>query len=248
MTKALKHYGVISKKVRWGLTPWGWLAILAIIFSLVILMMSQVYNYLAPVHREKTDVLILEGFVSDYVLRDAIQEFKDHHYRLLITTGTPLEWGHLLVQYENTARVAAISLQKMGFDSSKLIVVTSNEIRNDRTFNSALELGQYLRNYQPEVTAINLMTMSVHGRRSQMLFQYALGDSIRVGIISSKNFYYGPSNWWRSSKGFREVMNEAFGALYVKFFFRPYSFGEKDEGRRTRDEGRRTRDEGRGNE
>jgi len=50
----------------------------------------------------------------------------------------------------------------------------------------------------------------------RFLFQAAMGDSIRVGIISLPNMFYGPFDWWHSSKGFREVMNEAFGYYYVK--------------------------------
>ena len=67
------------------------------------------------------------------------------------------------------------------------------------------------------------MTMSVHGARSRKMFQEALGDTIKVGIISVRNFYYDSHDWWKSSKGFRETMNEAIGFFYVKFFFRPYA-------------------------
>jgi len=92
----------------------------------------------------------------------------------------------------------------------------------DRTYNSGLEFKHWLRKNMPDVKAVNLMTMSVHGARSKVLFQAALGDSIKVGIISFPNMFYGPDDWWHSSKGFREVMNEALGYYYVKFFFRPY--------------------------
>ena len=34
--------------------------------------------------------------------------------------------------------------------------------------------------------------------------------------------FYGPYNWWHSSKGFREVINEMIGYYYVRLFFRPY--------------------------
>jgi hypothetical protein len=72
------------------------------------------------------------------------------------------------------------------------------------------------------------MTSSVHGARSQVLFQCGIGDSIRVGIISTDNYYYNDNNWWKSSKGFRETMNEAIGYLYVRLFFRSYDDKEKN--------------------
>jgi hypothetical protein len=221
--KALKHYGLISKKTRWGLTIWGWLAIVTACGLILWLFMGHVYNFLAPTRREPAPVLVLEGAVPDYVLVEATKEFSAYPYQWLITTGTPLEWGHLLTPYGNTANIAAFSLKKMGFDSTRLIAVSTDEILNDRTFNSALELGEYLHKFHPEIRSVNLMSYSVHSRRSQMLFQYALGDSIRVGIIASGSFYYGSGNWWKSGKGFREVMNEVFAYIFTRFFFKPYT-------------------------
>jgi hypothetical protein len=213
----------VSRRLRWGLTLWGWVLILLIFGIGGTLFIRNLYPILAPVEREKTDVLALEGFVSDYVLSDAIREFRSGKYSILITTGTPIEAGALLADYGNTARVAAESLKKLGFDSSKLAVVETGEIMHDRTYNSGIALKQWLRLHRPETKAVNLMTMGVHGARSKVMFQAALGDSIRVGIISLPNLFYGPRDWWHSSKGVREVMNEAFGYFYVKLFFRPYT-------------------------
>ena len=217
-----KKYWLISRRNRWGLTSWGWLSILLTIALTVFLLMTQVYSFLAPVHREKTSMLVLEGAAPDCVLESAIIEFEENNYKYLVTTGTPLEWGHLLVEYGNTANIAASSLKKMGFDSTMIVAVATEEIQNNRTYNSALEFASYLRQYHPEIKAINLMSYGPHSRRSQMLFQAALGKEIKVGIISIQSFYYGPSDWWKSSKGFREVINELLGYIFVKFFFVPY--------------------------
>ncbi|MFH1297975.1 MAG: YdcF family protein [Bacteroidota bacterium] len=218
----IKHYGIVSKRTRWGLTVWGWLLILLIIILTVFLFLTRVYSLLAPTRPVNADILVLEGAAPDYVLDSAVAEFTRNHYKLLITTGTPLEWGHLLIDYQNTALVAASSLKRMGFDTTVLVAISTDEIQNDRTYNSALELGKFLRTFYPEVKAINLMSYGPHSRRSQMMFQAALGDSIQVGIISIRSFYYGGGNWWRSSKGFREVINEFLGYVFVKLFFVPY--------------------------
>ncbi len=223
MTKAIKSYGVVSKRLRWGLTIWGWVLLLLIFILVPFLVLTRAYSILAPNRPVKADVLVLEGAVPDYVLDSAVAEFNRRHYKLLITTGTPLEWGHLLIEYGNTANVAASSLKRMGFDTTMLVAVATDEIQNDRTYNSALELGDYLKKFHPEVKSINLMSYGPHARRSQMMFQAALGKDFNVGIISIKSFYYGPDNWWRSSKGFREVINELLGYIYVKLFFVPYS-------------------------
>jgi len=225
MNKKVRSYLVISRKERWGLTVWGWLIIILLILIFSTLFLRNLYGILSPVHRERTDILVLEGFVSDYVLEDAAREFKSGHYSLLVTTGTPIEQGALLVQYKNTARLAAQSLKKMGFDSTRLVIVEAGEIMHDRTYNSGLAFRNWLKTHSPGAKAVNLMTGSVHGARSRLMFQSALGDSVKVGIISVPNMFYGPYDWWHSSKGFRETMNEAIGYFYARCFFRPYEKG-----------------------
>jgi len=222
MNHKIKNYLLISRKERWGLTAWGWIIIFLLLMIFSTLFLRDLYGTLSPVHREKTDILVLEGFVSDYVLEDAIREFRNGNYTLLVTTGTPLEQGALLSQYKNTARLAAESLKKLGFDSTKLAIVETGEIMHDRTYNSALAFRNWLRLHRPGTRAVNLMTMSVHGARSRLMFQWALGDTLKVGIISLPNMFYGPYDWWHSSKGFRETLNEAIGYYYVRCFFRPY--------------------------
>ncbi|MFZ4523565.1 MAG: hypothetical protein ACOYNC_17820 [Bacteroidales bacterium] len=217
-----RDYFLINRKERWGLSSYGRILIFIILSLLAYWEFTTIYSTLAPVKPEKSKILVLEGFISDYVLLEAIEEFNNNKYNLLITTGTPLDYGNLLASYHNTAVVAGKSLLKLGFDSTKLVIVCTDEVRNDRTYNSAIKLKQWIKRNHPEIKAINLMTMGVHGGRSQLLFKAALGDSIKVGIISIPNFYFGPHSWWKSSKGFRETMNEAIGYFYVRFFFRPY--------------------------
>lgn len=227
MKKAVKSYGVVSKRMRWGLTLWGWIALIAIAVICCFVFLYTIYDFLSPTKREKTPVLVLEGYVSDYVLREAVNEFRNNAYDLLITTGTPLERGLMLAEYTNTADLAASTLRKMGLDSASIIIVRTDAMQNDRTFNAALDLKEYLGIYHPEIKAVNLMTQGVHGRRSRLMYQDALGDSVSVGIISAPTLFYGPDDWWKTSKGFREVMNEALAYTFTKLLFRPYTKKEQ---------------------
>ncbi len=211
----------INRRERWGLTFYGWLFLILLFAGCLYAGFRSLYGVLSPVEREQSKVLVLEGFVNDYVLQDAIREFKDNGDTLLVITGAPLEYGALLSQYRNTATIAAMSMIKLGFDSTKLVILTTDDLRNERTYNAALKLKQWLATQRPGIRAVNLMTMSVHGGRSRLLFRKALGDSVKVGIISVPNFYFGPGTWWKSSKGFRETMNEAIGYFYIRFFFHP---------------------------
>ena len=126
--KSKINFFLINKRERWGLSIYGWIVIVIIIFLPIYLGLRNLYSILSPVHREKTGILVLEGFISDYVLEDAINEFTNNHYTLLITTGTPLEYGDLLERYHNTSRVAGMSLIKLGFDSTKLVMIGTDAV------------------------------------------------------------------------------------------------------------------------
>lgn len=217
-----KKYYLISKRERWGLTWQGRLFLLSVLLALLLLFINNIYNVLAPVDRVKADILVVEGSVTDHVLNHALAEFRSGHYKLLLTTGTPLDYGSYLSEYKNTAFVTGYSLMRLGFDSSRIVMLASDAVMHDRTYNSAIKLKQYLKTEISNCKSINLICQGVHGGRSRLLFRAALGDSIAVGVISVPGVYYSANSWWRSSKGFREVMNEVFGYFYVRFFFRPY--------------------------
>ena len=208
--------------MRWGLTWWGRFTVLVTVLLVLFLLFSRLYPYLAPDHKiMPADILVLEGSVPDYILDSAIRTFEAGKYKLLITTGTPVEWGHELVDYSNKAHVAAASLIKKGFDSAFLISVGSPEIKHNRTYNAALAFATYIKKEYPDYRRINLMSYGPHSRRSWLMFREALGPGYEVGIIAVESFYYNAHNWWKTSKGFREVMNELLGVIFVELFFTP---------------------------
>ena len=71
------------------------------------------------------------------------------------------------------------------------------------------------------LTAVNVVTVDVHARRTQLLFQMALGPKVKVGIIAVPNADYDAAKWWRYSEGVRAVLGEFIAYLYVKLFFFP---------------------------
>lgn len=222
-----RSYFLISKRERWGLTWKGFIVLLFLIFLSGYIFFSRLYSTLAPVKRVAARVLVLEGAVTDHVLTEAIKEFRSYPYEWLITTGTPLDYGSYLSEYGNSADVMGKSLLRLGFDSARLIMAGSPFGMHDRTYHSALELKRYLRENMPGIRAVNVMSPGVHAGRSHFLFSAALGDSIQVGIIAIPSPYYKSDTWWKSSKGFRDVLSEMLGYYYVSFFFKPYEIQRK---------------------
>jgi hypothetical protein len=159
--------------------------------------------------------------MPDYCMQIARNEFNSGNYRLLVTTGEPVIYGYYLADYKNHAQIAAATLLKMGFDSTQVIAVPGNGVEKDRTYASAIALRQWLSNSGMNVQAVNLLSLGPHARRSRLIFQKALEDQTKVGVIAAENLSYDENNWWRTSNGVRTVLAETIALIYAKFFFYP---------------------------
>jgi hypothetical protein len=71
------------------------------------------------------------------------------------------------------------------------------------------------------VSGIDVVTESLHARRTQFLYQKVFGRHVPVGIIAVPNPDYNPKHWWRYSDGVREVLGESIAYLYARFLFYP---------------------------
>jgi hypothetical protein len=171
---------------------------------------------------ESVDVLIVEGWLPDYALKQAYREFTDDSYQYLLTTGGPLEVGSHLSEYDNYAQLAGTTLLVMGLNPDKLIVLAAPDVQKDRTYESAMAVQRWLNKSTLAPTNFNVITEGTHARRSRLLYAAALGENRNVGVISVENRDYNPRRWWVSSDGVKEVIMEMVAYLYARFLFEPF--------------------------
>ena len=213
-----KLWSLISYQPRWGLTLKGWLLTICSFIAVTIFFGFNIYAFLAPVAPIDAKALVVEGWIDDDGIADAIAYFQQHNYQILITTGTPLSRGSYLSEYKNFAQFSAATAIKLGFDKDKIAIVPTPPIKRDRTLASAIAVKQWLQQNKPQITTINVYSKGVHGRRSWLLYREALNPEIEVGIISHTPTSYDAQSWWKSSEGARETMSEAIAYIYAKFF------------------------------
>lgn len=211
----------IEKNKRFCLASRELVFLLVIVVLLIIFVVKNIHPFLAIDSPVNSEILVVEGWLPDYALKQAINEFNDNNYSLLITTGGPLLKGYHLSEYKTEAKLAASSLKEIGFDEEKIIAVPAPDVIKDRTYYSACALKKWISNSNQNIKAINLFSLGAHSRRSWVLFQKAIGDSIAVGIISAENISYDPEHWWKSSDGVRIVLSEMIAYIYARFFFYP---------------------------
>ncbi len=71
------------------------------------------------------------------------------------------------------------------------------------------------------VRPIDIMTLGPPARRSRPLFQKAFGKEVKVGMISVEDRDYDPGQWWGTSEGVCEALEEGIAYINARVFFCP---------------------------
>ncbi|MEB3181943.1 MAG: ElyC/SanA/YdcF family protein [Nostocaceae cyanobacterium] len=216
--KNIFSFRLITRKQVWTLTLQGWVLICTLISGFLVVSITQVHSFLAPNQPIAADILIVEGWMPDYAIEQAVKEFNRGGYRQIIATGGSLEKGSYITGYKSFADVTAATLKILGVPPEKIVAVPTKNVVKDRTYASAAEFRQWLNASDLNLKSVNLVSFDVHSRRSWMLFQKILEPEVKVGIISAQSRDYEPSKWWKSSYGVRFVLNEAIAYIYAQFF------------------------------
>ena len=216
------RFSIIRKKEMWTLTWRGYLVVLFILILINLIFVKNILHFLSPNEPVNAKLMVVEGFLPDYALEDAIRIFNSENYEHMLITGKERQKGAHLDQYKNDGEFTAAVLREMGFDAAKLsVVATDSDIRKDRTYASALAVKIWMEENRPTVQSIDLVSIGAHSRRSRYLFEKAFNGEIKTGIRAIPSQSYDQDSWWQSSHGFREINKETIAWIYARFFFYP---------------------------
>jgi hypothetical protein len=213
---------LVIRRERWGLSLCGWAAILIGAASVSAITFFGIYPFLAVTETIPGEILVVEDWVHDYAIIAAIEEAKRRSAAEIFTTGGPVKGsGPYTSVYGTSAHVSASRLRAFGVPAANVHVVPAYDNGRDRTFAAALALRQWLRERGRDPRSMDVVTETVHARRTRLLFQEAFGSKTKIGIIAVRDPDYDPKYWWRYSEGVREVIGEAIAYFYAKFLFWP---------------------------
>jgi len=219
LTTNKRLFGLATRRERWGLSWKGWLVIGLLVIGMAVSLTYAAYPFLAVTHRVNADTLVVEGWVQQYAIRTAVNEFQSGSYERVFTTGGPVTgMGGYTNDYNTSATQAAAQLRAEGLSAELIQAVPTRISDRDRTYNAARALRDWLSNHHSSVRAINVLTQDVHARRTRLLFQRALGGRITVGVIAVANPDYDARHWWRYSEGVRDMISEGIAYVYAKCF------------------------------
>ena len=185
------------------------------LLALAVVVARHIHPFFAVTAPVRAEAMIVEGWLPDYALVEALEEYRRNGYRKLYTTGGPLERGTYLSEYRTFAEVAAATFRKLGVPETEVTAVPAEERYRNRTYESAVALREFLAAQGTRWDSVNLVSEGTHARRSHFCFRRALGRGVEVGIISIPNRDYDSEHWWRYSSGIKTILGETLAVLYA---------------------------------
>jgi uncharacterized SAM-binding protein YcdF (DUF218 family) len=218
-TSALK--GLFVKKERWGLSLRGRLILIVALVIAGLVFVRALYPFLAVTDRVSTNLLVVEGWIPAYALDEVAAEYNQRKYQRVIILRGFYEGGGTYESREWTGKYMVETLIQLGVPKERVDLMLFNAARVDRTYQSAIALREWAEKQGVPLNTLDIATAGPHARRSRILFERALGEHARVGVIALEEQSYDSAHWWRTSSGVRAVPFELFAYLYAKLFFKP---------------------------
>lgn len=221
-SRVRSQWGLFVRKERWSLTWKSRLILLIMAAGFSWAFVACIHPFLAVQKPESASLLVVEGWIPNAALREGAGLIVREGYSTVLTTGGPTGTDAGSSDISDTyASVAAKRLLTFGVPRERIHMVPCWLQKRDRTYASAVAVREWL-GANGEVKALNVVTLGVHARRTRLMYQFAFGDDVAIGIVALPNTGYESKRWWEYSEGVKEVISEGAAYLYARLLFRTH--------------------------
>ena len=214
-------FGLLQRRQCIVPTWRGWLLLLLVLGIAGTVVVRGIYGFLAIHEPLPGGTLVIEGWSADYVIENAVEEFRKTHYERICLTGGPIDYGSALREYKTYAEYGMAMCLKLGLPAEVLNAVPAPAVEKDRSYASAMALRRWLEAHGVTDGKINIAGNGPHSRRTRLIYEKALGPAVKIGISNVEERDFDPKRWWASSQGFRIVLDETIAYTYARLFFSP---------------------------
>lgn len=212
-----------KKKEVYVPTLAGFLLLLLLFFFIIYILIKNTYSFLSPSHHPVSTTLVIEGWIPDEGLKNALAYFKRHHYRHMIITGVPITQWTYSSPFSNMADASAGTMKRLLFRDTIYRAIIPSTIQRDRTYSTFISMKSQLKEWGISSEHFDLYSMGAHARRSYLMFRKAFPDA-QIGLITDTDASFDPEYWYASSRGFRTVFGELISYFYSALFFQPNEY------------------------
>jgi len=205
--------GLLQRRTIFWPTWLGWFCGAMILGIFIVGCLVYGESYLTETHRSEADLLVVEGWIGREGIGAAVEEFDRGGYRYIVASGglTSGRWEDKPGSY---AEMAASEMIRLGVPKEEIVVATSENTENHRTFESAVAVWKTLRDAGIKPKGINVFTFGAHARRSALVFARVNDDAAKIGVIAWVPPEYQRERWWHSSERAKELLEETVGYFY----------------------------------
>ena len=214
----MNRLSLFSRRQCWVPTLRGWLLLAGVLLAGALVFVRCVGAFLSLSAPLPSEALVVEWWLPDTALRAAAAEFKRGNYRYLVTCGGALSPGERWAEYKTHAGVTTAILTKLGIETNVIVTLPGTSVQRDRTYACGLAVREWIERTNKSISAVNVCSMGAHARRSRLLFQMALGDSAKVGVIGFPDDEYDTARWWAEPIGVQKIGSETLAYLYARCF------------------------------
>ncbi|HJX35554.1 MAG TPA: hypothetical protein VJ280_01200 [Dehalococcoidales bacterium] len=167
--------------------------------------LPNIYRFLSEEKPVQTDVLIVQGWLYPFMYDEVAKRIHCDSLSLIIVTGK-----------RKDTLYGKSQLIRRGICPDKIDVAPYDErLTFSGTFQEAYTLRTFLKAKYPGVTAVNIFTISVHGRKSLVMFKRVLGKDVEVGVLTCKKNAFDETRLWHSWMGISLTIKYFIGYLYA---------------------------------
>lgn len=204
---------VVERKLCWRFTWPARLVILTAAIAFVPTAGRSLCDFLSVTDPVDARFLVVEGWMPAYAFGEAVEQFRRGVYEKIIIVG-----GDSAAETAGGGCANDKDIVRFGAPKERVVIAGVARTERDRTFHSALAIKAWLTGEGVRSASLDIVTLGPHARRSRLLFEKALGDEMKVGVIAVADRRFEQQHWWRSSAGFRIVTGEAIAYLYAMLF------------------------------
>ena len=218
---------LLRRRQVWLPTVWGVVVVVGIALALAAALLPRLGAYLAPTEHARTgdgrgaQTLVVEGWLDDEALGDAVALARSGRYARVVTSGGPIETWREFQPWPSYAERAADYLRRRGVATTPVVAVPAPALARDRSYVSAVVVRDWARAQALPLDAVDVVSAGVHARRSRLLYRMAFGDDVEVGVVAMPPHRYRLDRWWTTSDGAKAVLGELVALAWTKCCFWP---------------------------
>ena len=166
---------------------------------------QSLYGFLSPSKPIRAEVLVVEGWLSECMLKEASEEYLHGNYSYCLISG----------KKDDSPRSPVKALIRYGIDSSAIKFTEAKMKKGYNTFYMAHAAHEWLKTNDQKISKINVFTAGPHSRKSWIIFKRVFGNRYEIGVLSANLENCNTQLWWKSKRGVHYLVKYGLGYLYA---------------------------------